>query len=338
MDAARLPVQAEREPCRLHPDVFRIGEETGAWARNGGLILGDPDATRLGRACFERLAARIFPEAPTARVVLFAKWLTWLFAFDDLRDEGALGRSGSAIDALYTDLLKAVRRGSARPGAGPFEAALADLWQQTAPMMGSEWRRRFTGHLEWHRDGCGEEAVNRRTGAVPALEDYPALRRRTNGPFMFDLAEPVVGTEVPEALAASRTWQTLVEGTGDLMAWCNDVASHALGDGCNYVTVAAGSLGLEPAAAADWVKDQITLRSHDVQAAARSLPTEFARLRLDPATTRAIGGLACVLLAAPRAHFDWLVESGRYKPDPMDGSVPTPRRPDHQTLAALLPS
>jgi hypothetical protein len=273
------------------------------------------------------MAARIFPEAPMAQVVLFTKWLTWLFAFDDLRDEGAMGSSATAIEALYNDLLKAVRRGYARPGAGPLEAALADLWQQTAPTMGSAWRRRFTGHLDWHREGCMDEAVNRRTDGIPSLRAYPPLRRRINGLFMFDLAEPVLGTEIPEALAASRTWQNLVEGTSDLTAWCNDVASCVQdrpgGDTCNYVIVATRSLALEPLAAVDWVYDQITWRSYDVQAAARSLPAEFTRLKLDPPTVRAVSKLACGLLAAPRAHLDWLLESGRYQPD---GAVPTPRR------------
>jgi hypothetical protein len=331
MDAALLllteRVPALAVPCRIHPDARRIGEATRAWARTRGLILSDPGGARQGRGCF--VATRIFPEAPIPRVVLFAKWLTWLFAFDDVRDEGELGRSATAIDALYSDLLKAVRRGSARPGAGPLEAALADLWQQTAPTMGSEWRRRFITHLAWHRDGCLEEAVIRRTGSIPALRDYPPLRRRTNGPFMFDLAEPALGTEIPEALAGFRTWQTLVDGIGDLTAWCHDVASCTLdkpgGDSCNYIIVASRSLALDPLAAVGWVNDQITLRSHDVQAAAKSLPAEFARLKLDPPTVRAVSELACVLLAAPRAHLDWLLEHGSHRPEPVDGTVPTQR-------------
>jgi len=337
MDAALLLPLTERVPalavpCRIHPDARQIGEEAGAWADTSGLLLGVIDADRLSRSRFERMAARIFPEAPTAQVVLFTKWLTWLFVFDDLRDEGPLGSSATAVEGLYEDLLKAVRRGCARPGAGPLETTLADLWQQTAPTMGSAWRRRFTGHLEWHRAGCMEEAVSRRTDSIPSLEAYPALRRRVNGPFMFDLAEPVLGTEIPEALADSRTWQNLVEGTSDLTAWCNDVASCTQGklggDTCNYVIVATRSLDLEPHAAVDWVYDQITWRSYDVQAAARSLPAEFTRLKLDPPMVRAVSKLACGLLAAPRAHLDWLLESNRY---PSDRTVPTPRR----TAAAL---
>ncbi|MEO5875150.1 MAG: terpene synthase family protein [Streptosporangiaceae bacterium] len=322
-------------PCRIHEEIWQIGEDTGAWARNSGLVLGDPDTTRLGRGRFGRMAARIFPEAPADRVVLFAKWLTWLFAFDDARDEGPLGGSATAIDALYSDLWKAVRRRAARPGAGPLELALAELWRESAAEMGSDWRRRFTGHLDAHRAGCLEEAVNRRTGSAPALEDYPLLRRRTNGLFMFDLAEPVLGVEVPESVAVSRAWLSLVDGTSDVMAWCNDVASFTQdSDPCNYVIVAMRSLGLTAEAAVNWVNERILVRAQDVQAAARSLPAEFTRLRVDPVTVREVSRLVCGLLGAPRAHLDWLLECGRYK----DPALVLPPRPAGQTLSVLLPS
>ncbi|GAA3215447.1 terpene synthase family protein [Actinocorallia longicatena] len=331
MDAALLLPLIERvpsmaAPCRSHVDLWRIGEETAGWARAHGLVVGDPDGSRVGRGRFERLAARVFPETGTVRVVRFAKWLTWLFSFDDTLDDGPLGRSATGIDALYAELLRAVRRGAPRPGAGPLEVTLAELWAETVPGLSSEWRRRFIGHMEWHRSACMDEAVNRRTGRTPSIEEYPLLRRRTAGPFVFDLAEAVLGVEVPEAVASSKPWARLVDGTNDLIAWCNDVASYAQetmrDDPHNYVTVASRGLGLDPIAAVDWVNDRITERAIEVQAAARALPAEFTRKGLDLAAQRGVSKVAVGLLGAPRAHLDWLLECGRYTPVP----VPAPRK------------
>ncbi len=322
-------------PCRVHEGLWAIGEEATAWARSRGLVLGDTDTSRLGRGRFERLACRVFPDAPQARVALFTRWLLWLFAFDDLRDETPFGGSATEVDALYEEMARAVRRGSPRAGAGPLEITLAELWRETSEGMSGEWRRRFRIHLEWHRQGCADEAVGRRTGAPPSLEEYPRLRRRTNGPFMLDLVEPVLGVELPERLVRARSWQRLFDRVNDVTAWCNDVASYphesGLGDSCNYVALAVGELELEPLTAITWVGERIEEALAGMAAAAEALDSEPAWRELDPSVREEADLVVDTLLAVPRAQLDWLVESGRYSPMP-DTSVPSPRRRMSVTL------
>src|ERR1700730_4317701 len=91
-------------PCRLHPAVWSITENTDGWARQSGLVTGDVDGSPLGRARVGRLAPRMFPDADEARVTVFTRWLIWLFAFDDARDEGPLGGSATAVDTMYAHL------------------------------------------------------------------------------------------------------------------------------------------------------------------------------------------------------------------------------------------
>ncbi|MBO2446241.1 hypothetical protein J4573_04010 [Actinomadura barringtoniae] len=318
-------VPALGAPSVLHPDAWPLGERLEAWSRARGLVLGDPDTSPLGRARFERLAARVFPTAELDRVELFARWLTWAFALDDAIDEAPLGTSATAVDALFEDLLKAVRRGHARPGAMPLEATGVELWRATVPGMSRDWRRRFLMHLEEHRAGCAEEAVNRRMGQVPGLDDYPALRRRAAAPFLFDLIEPVLGVELPPSLRGTPSWKALLEGTADVLAWCNDVASHAResarGDVHNQVTVLAEAYGFETPQAAGWVIDHVAHRVGDVQAGARMMGDDLDRLRLSPEQRSASARVVRALLDAPRAHLDWLTESGRYRPPGSDLSI-----------------
>jgi hypothetical protein len=304
------------QPCRLHPAVWSITENADGWARRRGLVTGDPDGSPLGRSRFGRMAARMFPDADEARVTLFTQWLIWLFAFDDARDESPLGGSATAVDTLYSHLFMSLRRGHARPGSGPLEIALTELWQATSPVTSRSWRGRFLSHLEEHRSACGEEAVNRRTGQIPSPDRYPALRRRTSGTFMFDLVEAVLGVELAAGVILSPAWQNLLQGTTDLIAWCNDVASYTREESCggthNYVAVFAHAFDLTPEQTGTWVVDRIIERASEVQAAARQLPATFARLGLDPASARQTGEITEVFLAAPRAHLEWLLESGRY--------------------------
>lgn len=303
-------------PSGMHPGAWPLAERQDSWTRAHGLVIGDPDTSPLGRARCDRLAARLFRTADIDRVELFGHWLTWTFALDDLADRPPLAASATAVCDLFDDLLRALRRGSARPCARPLESTLVELWRRTSPGMSPGWRRRFLAHLEEHRAACAEEAVNRRTGQAPTLRRYAAVRRAACGPHLFDLIEPVLGVELPERMPNLPAWTSLTEATADMLAWCNDLASfrreRADGDAHNLVAVLADAHAFTDGQAAYWTIDRIVHRAADVTSAARVLPEALDRLALSDAEQAAAARVVTVLLDAPRAHLDWLLESGRY--------------------------
>lgn len=303
-------------PSAVHPGAWQLGERLDAWARGRGLVLGDPDTTPLGRAHCERMAARAFPAAELDRVELFARWLTWTFALDDTVDRAPFAGSATAVYGLYDELLGAVRRGRARPGARPLEAALAELWLLTTPGTSRDWRRRFLQHMEDHRAACAEEAVRRRVGRRLTPEGYAFARRRACGPFLYDLVEPVLGVEMPARVLGTPAWKLVSEGTADVVAWSNDVVSYGLeaarGDVHNLVGVIAAARGVEAEQAARLVVDRIAARAADVQAEVAAFPETLGHLRLTEEQRTAATRVVAVLLDTPRAHLEWLAESGRY--------------------------
>lgn len=327
----RVPALAA--PSAMHPESWQLCAQVETWARGRGLVLGDPDTSPLGRARCERLAARVFPTADLAAVDLFARWLTWSLALDDTMDHPPLADSGSAVHGLYDDLLRAMRRGHARPGARPLESALVELWHATSKGMSRDWRRRFMLQLEAHRDGCAEESVNRRIRHVPTEAQYAPLRRRACGPFLYDLIEPVLGVELPARLLRTPRWKTLAHSVADVVAWSNDLASHDLeaarGDVHDLPAVLARAHGLDPEQAAAAAADRIADRIEEALTAARRLPEMLDRLELTVAQRAAAAQVVKVLLDTPRAHVDWLAESGRYE----SGTGAAPLRLD--ALASL---
>ncbi len=298
----RIAVMAA--PCRMHTSIDRITVALADWTRQVGLETAVP-------AGFERMAGRAFAGFGMDSTLLFAKWLTWLFHFDDEWDEKPAGRAAEIVEATFTRLARHTAEGTT-----PVEVAFRDLWGVTAPRMSLRWRERFTRGLVAQGAACRTEAENRCAGRVPSVAEYPALRRGTVGPYLFDLVEPCLGVEVPVELRESPTWRTLVDACNDVTAWCNDVASHhkerANGDVHNYVTVAAHAFGLSDTDAVAWVNDRITERAEDLRAAARRLPGLFDEFALSPVQARNASKVACAFLAAPRAQLEWLLESGRY--------------------------
>ncbi|MEU6743577.1 terpene synthase family protein [Streptosporangium sandarakinum] len=326
-------VPAMGAPCRMHPAIDRIGASLAGWARETGLE--PPPGAR-----FERMAGRALADADEDATLLFAKWLTWLFCFDDEWDEKPAGRVTETVDAAFARLGHMTRASPLVPGAAggsdgerpPVEASFAGLWRVTAGRMSARWRQRFARGLVAQGAACRAEAENRCAGRVPSAAEYPALRRGTAGPYLFDLVEPCLGVEVPPGLRESVTWRTLLDACNDVTAWCNDVASYpkerANGDVHNYVTVAARAFGLSETEAVAWVSDRIAERAEDQRAAARRLPRLFDRFALSAAQARDVSKVACAFLAAPRAQLEWLLESSRYGtagPVARDGYGPVAR-------------
>ncbi|MEV0592556.1 terpene synthase family protein [Nonomuraea cavernae] len=284
----RVPALAA--PCRMHPAVYAIEAAVIDWARRTGLR-ADPGVG------FHRIAGRAFAGFDAAAAALFAQWLTWLFHLDDEMDEGQ-GRL-----EIFQGML-------AGASSHPLEAAFADLWRVTSARMSDLWRARFAVNLQRQHDACRLEAANRAAGRIPTLQQYPALRRATVGPYLYDLVEPCLRVEVPPWLHGCEPWRELVDACNDVTAWCNDVASRPKegGDGHNLVVIAMHELGLNQRQAVAWVLDRIAERCGDMREAAGRLPLDA----FGPRTARDVSKVACAYLAAPRAHLDWLMESARY--------------------------
>ncbi len=284
----RVPAMAA--PCRMHPAVHAIEAAVVDWAHRTGL------RAEQGVG-FHRMAGRAFAEFDAAAAALFAQWLTWLFHLDDELDEGP----------CPLEVFQGMLEGACDH---PLEAAFADLWRVTSSRMSDQWRRRFAVSLQRQHYACRTEAANRVSGTIPTLAEYPALRRGTVGPYLYDLVEPCLRVEVPTWVHRSEPWQELVNSCSDVTAWCNDVASRPKerGDAHNLVVIARHELGLGDREAVSWVLDRIAERCRDMQEAARQLPLDD----LAPRTARDVSKVACAYLAAPRAHLDWLMESSRY--------------------------
>ncbi|MGJ6961563.1 terpene synthase family protein [Streptosporangium sp. G11] len=294
-------------PCPMHPSVDLIGAELTTWAREVGL---EPPPG----AGFERMAGRAFCGFGVESALLFAKWLTWLFHFDDEWDEKPAGRAAEIVEATFARLDLVARTPSHASSA--VELAFGDLWRATTGRMSTRWRHRFLAGLAAQGEACRTEAENRCAGRVPSPAEYPRLRRGTAGPYLFDLVEPCLGVEVPAGLRESTTWRTLVDACNDVTAWCNDVASHhkerANGDVHNYVTVAATAFGLSDTGAVSWVNNRIAARAEDLRTSARRLPALFDRFGFSTGQARDVSKVACAFLTAPRAQLEWLLESSRY--------------------------
>ncbi|GIG59743.1 hypothetical protein Lfu02_41150 [Longispora fulva] len=276
-------------PCRVHPGEAGVVVTVENWAVARGLV----SRATAGQARFGVLASRAFPESSPDVAALSGQWLAWFCASDDERDDGA------------------------ELGLGVLDRAFEELWAATAPRAGAYWARRFLAEYERYRRSESAELASRRSRRAPALADFEGFRRATVGTFLLLLPEPLLGVELPPAIGYTSQWRTLTEAAADVIAWTNDLASvdrdTSSGDTTSYVLVAAHELGLTRPEAVEWVCGRVAGRMAEMRRAAMDLPAQFEGQGLTRAATHDVSRIAMTLLSAPRAHLEWLIESGRYE-------------------------
>jgi hypothetical protein len=215
--------------ARLNSRLPAASASMWDWLDRFGLARGAAARARLEAARLDRLAAWVHPDADLSRLALIAEWMVWFFQLDDQLDDGPLGYLPDRWEAAFAGLLAACERGSdpAAVGDSPLAAATRDLWRRTVHGRSAAWTERFGGNAEDYLRSYQAEARFRSAGFIPALDTYLWHRRKSDAMGMcMDLAEVVLGREIPQEILALPSFATLREVTGIVPGVVNDIFSY----------------------------------------------------------------------------------------------------------------
>ncbi|MGA6171553.1 terpene synthase family protein [Streptomyces sp. NPDC012600] len=272
-----LAAYARRHMNRLapaagdHPLAGELEADVRSWAVGRGLSGADPaggcpgddrgdgsgGSGGLERRRIGRLVGRCMPGAPVGVARLTARYLAWVFHFDDTVAE-------------YADRLAAHRKwdppGILRSGRLPAGApacahltSLVSVHDEVVAAGGTGLLPLLAEGLRRYAESCAREAPWRETGTPPTLAEYLAQRVHTSGghPLYLHLlapgmpsdhaprAAPPTGTPTAPLTAPLTGLAELAFLIGGL---ANDLLGHAAeqrqGDPVNAVTVLAHEYGL----------------------------------------------------------------------------------------------
>lgn len=244
-----LAAYAHRHLLRLspaagdHPAAGELEADVRDWAIRQGL--STPGDTGLERRRIGRLTGRCMPAAPLGVARLTARYLAWVFHFDDTvaehADRLAAHRAWDPPAILLSGRLPA-----AAPACVHF-ASLLSVREDIVAAGGGRLLPLLAEGLWRYVENCARETPWRTTGTAPALAEYLAQRVHTSGghPMYLHLLAPGM-PESPVPLTASLT------GVAELAfligGLANDLLGHAAeqrqGDPVNAVTVLAHEYGL----------------------------------------------------------------------------------------------
>ncbi|MFF0504627.1 terpene synthase family protein [Streptomyces fimicarius] len=244
-----LAAYARRHLLRLspaagdHPAAEELEADVRSWATARGL--STPGDDWLERRRIGRLVGRCMPGAPVAVAQVTARYLAWVFHFDDTVAEHA---DRLAAHRVWDPpaILRSGRLPAGAPACTHF-TSLVSAHEDIVAAGGTGLLPLLADGLRRYSESCARETPWRATGAAPTLADYLAQRVHTSGghPMYLHLLAPGMPSGRDPLTAPLTGLAELAFLIGGL---ANDLLGHASeqqqGDPVNAVTVLAHEYGL----------------------------------------------------------------------------------------------
>jgi hypothetical protein len=209
-------------------------------------------------------------------------------------------------------------------------AAFADLWDRSSDGMSRAWVDRTACDWERYFASYPHEAVNRRSRAIPTIDDYLTIRRGSAATeSVTDMVERLNRIEVPLAAFHSPQLRIMRQVAADVPFMCNDVYSYeketARGDVYNLVTVLCHERRQSVEQAVSEIQDMVAEQVHRFAELRDQVGLMMDHLALsDPQrqhVRRYVTGLGDWLCG----HNDWMTQTVRYRA----GGTPPACRPGY---------
>ncbi|MBB5119443.1 hypothetical protein AF335_20500 [Streptomyces eurocidicus] len=317
----RAPRYAAPFPVVLGPHHAHAEAAALRWAHAFGLDRTPAAAQRLADMGCGMFSALYCPRADRDGAVLMAQWIIWLFLWDDVFDDGPLGRDPAAFEAALAQVDRALAgppgRAVAEP-ALPIARALADLWGTFHARAPETARRRFPASVRVYLRAMADETANRAAERIPDLDSYLRLRR-VNGATRssIDMMEGLQGAEVPDSLRYGL-YGELRAFASEVWLWSNDTFTVRKDlhyrNPHNLVLVLREARGLSLDDAVEQAGHMVEQRLRDFVRVAERL-RELVDLPADPhsrAKDAVLRGVR-VLEEAISGYFRWQENTLRYR-------------------------
>ncbi|MFC5719934.1 hypothetical protein ACFP1Z_07065 [Streptomyces gamaensis] len=318
----RVPRYEVPFPVRCAPYGPYAERAALRWAHEHGLDRSPAAAQRLADMQCGLFSCLYCPRADRDGSVLMARWIVWLFLWDDIFDDGPRGRDPAAFQREAAQLDHALTEPPPPPDDPaltlPLARALADLWRAFRARAPDSARRRFPASVRIYLRAMAHEVAHRVAGEVPDLDTYIRLRR-TNAATRssIDMMEALQGVDVPDSLRHGL-YGELRACASELWLWSNDTYTVRKDihyrNPHNLVLVLREARGLELQDAADLAAYMVEQRMREFALTAERLRT-LVGLAADPharAPHAVLGGVR-MLEESIGGYFRWQHTTSRYR-------------------------
>ncbi|QRV91530.1 terpene synthase [Ceratobasidium sp. AG-Ba] len=213
---------------------------------------------------FGQMASLAYPDADLEHLRPSMDFILWLFAFDDMIDEGGLRDNVDGTKLAVDITMDVLRNPDTAQPKFKIAASLLSFFQRMRANSSPATIKRFVDASDLYTQAILQQTVNRSVDDVPTVEEFIELRRDTSAVKMvFAVLEYSLGLSLPEEVHNDPIIAELSLCGNDILTWANDVYSfpieQARGDTQNLVFITMWDKQLDLEGAMEYV-DQLTRR------------------------------------------------------------------------------
>ncbi|GAA3842174.1 hypothetical protein GCM10022403_087780 [Streptomyces coacervatus] len=295
-------------PSLIHPNAAEIDACSVNFLARFGLCEEQQQRERV-IAGLNRVAGLTIPRGDQVAVQVASDLAAWIFAFDDICDEGPLGtRPGELIEAM-SRLQRAIESPELLVQDDPFAQALRDIRLRlnavATPVQVARWVDAMRGYFFVE----AYKACNIARNVAPNLSDYAFIRVYAAGALAFAVLPHIAeGIDLPSTVWEDRRIRALTEMADSVTMWDSDIfsyakESHRSGDGHNLIDAVRNTYGYssgQALKAAVAMRDRVMCRFLQLR--------EEVTAEGDPLIRRYLQGLGHYI----RGVLDWCLITDRY--------------------------
>ncbi|MFF3483235.1 7-epi-alpha-eudesmol synthase [Streptomyces sp. NPDC002701] len=293
------------------------------WVWDKGLVRSQAGFEEYRSWDLPQAAARTYPHASAADMVVLMNWFSLAFLFDDQFDSGRPDRADRIAEVARELVVTPLRPAGSTPRVVcPITTAWAEVWAQLSDGMSLTWRTRFAASWGRFLVAHTEEVDLAARGLAGTLDlaEYAAFRRRTVGiHHSIDAGERSRGFEVPAAVQAHPLMERMRDRAADTIGFMNDIHSfereRRRGDGHNLIAVLHRERRGTWQEAADEAYRMTSDRLAEYLALEAQVPRMCDELGLDEEERVRVGMGVEAIQHWINGNYEWALTSGRYAAD-----------------------
>ncbi|CAE6422309.1 Presilphiperfolan-8-beta-ol synthase Short=PSPS [Rhizoctonia solani AG-1 IB] len=260
---------------------------------------------------FGLMASMAYPDADLEHLRPSMDFILWLFAFDDMTDEGGLRDSIERVKQAIDVTMNVLRNPDGPQPKFKIAATLHSFFNRMRANATPATIQRFVDSSDLYTQAILQQTVNRSADEVPTVEEFIQLRRDTSAVKMvFAVLEYSLGLDLPDEVHDDPIVAELSLAGNDILTWANDVYSfpieQARGDTQNLVFITMWDKKLDLEGAMDYV-DQLTRKRVQEYVEAKAKLRSFGP-ELDDKVALYIQGIEYWVQGA----IDWTFMTPRY--------------------------
>ncbi|CAE7214440.1 unnamed protein product [Rhizoctonia solani] len=254
-------------PLKVNPHWHEAEASSYAWFDSYNVYSGAKRQEFFDTG-FGLMASVCFSEADLEHLRPAMDFTLWLFAFDDMTDEGGLRDSVERVKQAIDVTMHGLRNPDAPESKFKIAATLHSFFNRMRATATPGCIKRFVDSSDLYTQAILQQTVNRTADEVPSVEGFIQLRRDTSAVKMvFAVLEYSLGLDLPDEVHNDPIVAELALAGNDILTWANDIFSFPLeqarGDTQNLVFITMWDKQLDLEGAMEYVDQLIRKRVQD---------------------------------------------------------------------------